>query len=326
MSLLYQIQESVVQESCDLGSVLLKLRLLASRLGSDILEEWVKHESEGYPKEVEVPSYRIVEVSYKGTFSGAFGSGIQNAPIPSLLIQEIAGQHWVNHEIRTSISSVDDTIKNSADADSINIDASNPILLLQGKIYPGYPACHEIKGTISPISFIEIRQAVKSKILELTLELGKAIPDAALVTFGAPKNEDKNPEIVQQIFQQIFNGNFTNSNLNLGDNSTQTNTVNTQGMNKDDFVQLLRTFKQNLNNSGLPEDTIEIVTDDIATVEKQLQKSEPNKAIVKTKLESINSLLDDANQTMDTVEKGNKLLNGIIETGKVLLSAAGLLM
>ena len=54
MSLLHQIQESVVQEGCDLGSVLLKLRLLAARLGSDVLEEWVKHESEGYPKDAEV--------------------------------------------------------------------------------------------------------------------------------------------------------------------------------------------------------------------------------------------------------------------------------
>ena len=65
MSLLHQIQESVVQENRDLGSVLLRLRLLASRLGSHILEEWVKHESEGYPNKVDEPSYRIVGVSYK---------------------------------------------------------------------------------------------------------------------------------------------------------------------------------------------------------------------------------------------------------------------
>ncbi len=52
MSLLQQIQESVVEEGSDLGSILLKLRLLAARLGSDILEEWVKHESEGYPRDI----------------------------------------------------------------------------------------------------------------------------------------------------------------------------------------------------------------------------------------------------------------------------------
>ncbi|MGB1836786.1 hypothetical protein, partial [Marinobacter adhaerens] len=88
MSLLHQIQESVVQEGSDLGSVLLKLRLLASRLGSEVLEEWVKHESEGYPKDAELPEYRVVGVSYRGTFSGPFGAGIQNAQIPPYLIEK----------------------------------------------------------------------------------------------------------------------------------------------------------------------------------------------------------------------------------------------
>lgn len=111
MALLHQIQEAVVQEGSDLGSVLLKLRLLASKLGSDVLEEWVKHESEGYPKDSEIPSYRVVAVSYKGTFSGAFGSGITNAPIPPYLIEKFAGDSWTNYEIRESIAVVDDLLK-----------------------------------------------------------------------------------------------------------------------------------------------------------------------------------------------------------------------
>ena len=138
LSLLHQIQESVVQDGSNLGSVLLKLRLLASRLGSDVLEEWVKHESEGYPKEAEVPPYRVVGVSYKGTFFGSFGSGINNAPIPSYLIEKFAGKSWTNHEIRESIAAVDDLVKHSSDGGSPGIDASNLILLLQGKVYPGY--------------------------------------------------------------------------------------------------------------------------------------------------------------------------------------------
>jgi hypothetical protein len=209
LSLLHQIQESVVQEGADLGSVLLKLRLLASRLGSDLLEEWVKHESEGYPKGTEVPSYRKVGVSYHGTFSGPFGSGIKNAPIPSYLINKYAGDSWVNYEIRESIAVVDDAVKTSADGEgTFGIDASNLILLLQGKIYEGY-ACNDIRASISRTSFAEIQQAVRSKILELTLELEKAIPAAAQVTFGAPGKQEANPDKVQQISQQIIYGNVS---------------------------------------------------------------------------------------------------------------------
>jgi len=209
LSLLHQIQESVVKEEVDLGSILLKLRLIASRLGSNLLEEWVKHESEGYPKEIEVPPYRIVGVSYHGTFSGPFGSGINNAPIPLYLIKKYAGDKWVHIEIRESIAAVDDLVKSYADDNSfLGIDASNLILLLQGKVYKDY-ACNDIRATISPISIAEIRQAVRSRILELTLELEKAIPAAAQVTFGAPSKEEPNSDKVQQISQQIIYGNVT---------------------------------------------------------------------------------------------------------------------
>lgn len=99
----------------DLGSTLLKLHLLASRLGSDILEAWVRHESEGYPKDVEAPPYRIVGVSYHGTWSGPFGSGISNAPIPPYLIKKYAGDKWVNIEMRESIAAVDELVKPSSE-------------------------------------------------------------------------------------------------------------------------------------------------------------------------------------------------------------------
>ena len=230
MTLLHQIQESVVQEGGDLGSVLLKLRLLASRLGSDFLEEWVKHESEGYPKEIEVPSYRIVGASYRGTFSGPFGSGINNAPIPPYLITKYAGDSWVNVEIRESIAAVGDLVKSSADDNgTLGIDASNLILLLQGKIYKDY-ACNDIQASISRTSLAEIQQAVRSRILELTLELEKAIPAAAQVTFGAPVKQEANPEKVQQISQQIIYGNVTTAvtsghgssiSLSIGERDTE---------------------------------------------------------------------------------------------------------
>lgn len=167
MPLLHQIQESVVQEGADLGPILLKLRFLASRLGSDVLEEWVKHESEGYPRGVDVPSYRVIGISYKGTFLGPFGSGIQNAPIPSYLIKQYAGDAWVNYEIRESIAGVDELVRTSTESGSLGIDASNLILLLQGKIYEDY-ACNAVSGTISRTALTEIQQAVRGRILELT--------------------------------------------------------------------------------------------------------------------------------------------------------------
>ncbi|MZI91461.1 hypothetical protein F6X50_20775 [Dickeya dianthicola] len=166
MSLLHQIQESVVQDGSSLGPILLKLRLLAARLGSNDLEEWVRHESEGYPPDAVLPDYRIVGVTYKGTFSGPFGSGIKNAPIPPILIKQFADDSWNNFSVRESIAAVGELVKASADGGSLGINASNLILLLQGKIYDGY-ACNDISGDISVVSLSEISQAVRNRVLEL---------------------------------------------------------------------------------------------------------------------------------------------------------------
>jgi hypothetical protein len=208
MSLLQQIQESVVEERSDLGSILLKLRLLAARLGSNILEEWVKHESEGYPKDAEVPTYRIVGVTYRGTFSGPFGSGIKNAQIPPYLIEKYAGNSWTKYEVRESIAAIDEMVKKSADRGYFGIDGSNLILLLQGRVYEGY-ACNDVSGSISPTAFYEIQQTVRSRILELTIELEKSVPGAIHVAFGTPAANKSDTDQVQQITQQIIYGNVS---------------------------------------------------------------------------------------------------------------------
>lgn len=210
MALLHKIQESITQEGADLGSVLLQLRFLASRLGSNILEEWVRHESEGYPPDVEVPFYRIVGVSYKGTFFGPFNAQIQNAPIPGKLIQKYAGDSWIKHQMRESITTVSAMAQKTHDGGHYGIDASNLILLLQNKIYEGY-SCNSIDASISPLAPIEIIQAVRSRVLELKIELENKMPASAQVEFGAQNELNLQPEKMQQVFQQIIYGNVANA-------------------------------------------------------------------------------------------------------------------
>jgi len=170
MSLLQDIQAAVLQEGSDLGPILFKVRLLAARLGSQPLADWVKHESEGYPSDVAVPDYRIIPVTYTATFSGPFGSGIRNAPIAPYLIEKFSGKRWNNYEIRQSIAAVDDLLTSSSkNGGSLSINAANLILLLQGKVYEDY-ACNDVTGTISRASLAELRHSVRSRVLELTLE------------------------------------------------------------------------------------------------------------------------------------------------------------
>jgi AbiTii-like protein len=210
MSLLHDIQVAVLREDTDLGPILLKVRLLAARLGSQPLADWVKHESEGYPPEVSVPDYRIISVAYTATFSGPFGSAIKHAPIPQHLIEKHAGERWIRYEMRESVAAVDDLLATSSEGRGcLSIEASNLILLLQGKVYEDY-ACNSVTGKISRASLAKLKHSVHSRVLELTIELEKAIPDAAKVAAG--EGDDgavMNSTAASQISQQIIYGNVT---------------------------------------------------------------------------------------------------------------------
>ncbi|QJR20359.1 hypothetical protein [Pelagibacterium halotolerans] len=209
MGILGEIQAAVLNEKADLASVLLRLRFLASRLGSEPLEDWVKYETEGYPKDVEVPEYRKLSVQYRGTWSGPWASGIENAPIPSYLIEKHAGESWTEFQMRESVAAVDDlTAKTEG---SIGVDASNLILILQGKVYPDL-ACNSITGELSLVAVREIKQTVRSRVLELTLELEKRLPEAADVTLDQRMPAGSSSEqTVTEIFRQtVYGGVRTN--------------------------------------------------------------------------------------------------------------------
>jgi hypothetical protein len=265
MSLLQEIQESIIQNRIEIGPVLLKLRLLAARLGSAELEEWVKFESEGYPMDAPVPDYRKIPVTYTGTFSGPFGSGIKNAQIPPYLVEKFAGKQWTSYELRQSIAAIDELIESSAKGSgSLQINAANLILLLQGKIYEDY-ACNNIHGNIPRASLAELQHAVKSRVLELTIELEKSIPAAIDVKFGNRQSADSETSAkVTQISQQIVYGNIT-SITNSGESAQFLLSIN-QGDSE--------AFKKYLIDAGLDQSDASELSEIVAS-EKSGDRNEP---------------------------------------------------
>lgn len=240
MNLLREIQSLVVQDGAELGLILLKLRLLAARLGSDPLEEWIKHESEGYPNNIDIPDYRVIGINYTGSFLGPFGSQILNAPIPSLLIGKFAGDDHTTYKVRQSISVIDDLVKGAND--DLSVGASNLIVKLQGKVYADY-ACNQVIGHLSRSSFVGIQNIVRNRILEFTTKLEKSVPAAADIVLESPTLSDKvDPEQVTRVSNQIFYGNVT-SVSNSSDNSHVTILIG-----KGDDQALIESLK----NAGVP--------------------------------------------------------------------------
>ncbi|OSI66357.1 hypothetical protein [Bradyrhizobium canariense] len=252
MSILREIQAAILQENPDLGTILLKLRFLASRLGSEPLEDWVKYEAEGYPKDADIPAYRVAALSFRGSWSGPFGSGINNAPIPTALVEKHASKEWTRYKIKESIATVQEM---AASGKTMGINASNLILLLQGKVYEGY-ACNSIDAEMSSIAFQEIVQTVRARILELTIELEKRVPEAIEVTLQQVITS-KTPETaaaVTQIFNQTVYGNVTHV---IATDGAQVTLAITAG----DTVSMV----SELARAGLPEGAAKQITDIVAS-------------------------------------------------------------
>lgn len=186
MGLLSEIQASLLDEGANLGRTLLKIKFLASRIGSDVLEDWVGHEIEGYPKDVPVPEYRKTGLIY--TCSLANVAYIRHtAPIPPFLISKHAADHWLSHEFREGMDIIDDTVARADGNTQYSVDASNLMLALQGKIYEGHSIL-SINGTFDLRAFVRVQSAVRAKLLDLTIRLEKDVPASKEITMTEKAN------------------------------------------------------------------------------------------------------------------------------------------
>ena len=132
MSILNELQSDLVDTQKPISPILLKLRLLAAKLGSEDLEAWVKFESEGYPTEAELPDYRKLSMAMNGHFDFGFGKQLTNAPIPSLLVKQEVGEQWTYFSLRESAAAIDSMIESCNEG--LSLDLSNLILVLQSKV------------------------------------------------------------------------------------------------------------------------------------------------------------------------------------------------
>ena len=210
MALLHDIQAALLDDKIGVGSILLKLRFLASKLEADILEEWVQYETEGYPVDARIPDYRITQITYTGTFVDV-ATRINNVSIPGRLIEKFSGKEWVNFEILDGLPVIDSQLENISEDRHFAINSSNLKLILQDRIYKGM-AIVEINNRIDVGAFTRIQQAVKAKTLDFALKLEKQVPASAEISVGQTGGTitPAEQENVKHLTQQIFYGHVTN--------------------------------------------------------------------------------------------------------------------
>lgn len=256
MTLLKEIQNEAVDTKSDLGSLLRKCKLLAVRLCSNELEDWLLWESNGYPENIKVPDYRVWRLELIGYFAGPFGSGLKNAPIPLVRLPEKIRDDYKNYQCRQSISSIEQLIK-STDKGTLEVSTGDLAVLLGKKVYKGLN-CIQVRAVFGISNLLELLNSVRNRILDFSLAIWKENP-------GAGESNLKSSAILEPSkITQIFNTTVYGGAANLL--GTVSNSHLTFNIKDNDFESLEKALRQNL-----------VSNIDIQELKKALKKDDPPK-------------------------------------------------
>lgn len=207
MSLLREIQNSAIDSSTDISTLLRKCKVLAARLGNEEFKNWVDFELNGYPDIESLPDYRVLKVNSKGHFSGPFQSELRNADIPLMCIPE-KFRDVMSHSYMTQPAIAIEALAKESNGAGLAQEPWNPnfVALHADKIYEGRN-CLQAWKVISATSFVAAVDAVRNKILSFAIEIEAENPDAGEAPINTtPLPKDK----VNHIFNTYITGNVQN--------------------------------------------------------------------------------------------------------------------
>ncbi|MBO6738291.1 MAG: hypothetical protein JJ916_00350 [Phycisphaerales bacterium] len=193
-----EVRDCAVQKDCDLGHLLRLCKILASELDSKPFGEWLVHESEGYPRDIELPDYRKLPFQLKGHFSGAFGSSLRHAPIPLRCIPEEHRHIFDFYSCRMSVSALQAVVNDPQNDGSVSISNNELAIFFSTNVYKNMN-CLQCWMEISTTSLGECLNTVQNKILDIVLSLGITKP-------AAEDSSVPSKHVVSQVFNTTVYG------------------------------------------------------------------------------------------------------------------------
>ena len=207
MNLLEDIQHAAVDASSDLGTLLRKCKLLAAHLNNRRLENWLIWESNGYPEDVPVPTYRVWPLQVKGNFMGPFNSSLRNAPIPLALLPDNVRKSYNAYECRTSISTIESTLREN-EGGIIGVTTNDLSLTLGTNVFENMN-CLECWAQFSTTHLAELLNTVRDRVLDFSLAIWKEHPNAG------EANSNSQGNLSSDKIAQIFNTTVYGGSANL---------------------------------------------------------------------------------------------------------------
>ncbi|HEX4203991.1 MAG TPA: hypothetical protein VHZ51_07290 [Ktedonobacteraceae bacterium] len=184
MSLLRAIQNGATEDSVSLGSLLRKVKLLASRMGVREIGEWAERELSGYDSTEGLPPYRgPFNTIVLGNAMGPFGRELRNFPIPPMALSEkFRDEHLFKLDFLQGVAELESlvaakqTVRVPWDADVVMMFS----ILAEGgtvKIDPSM-AFIQIWKEVPHTTIVGVLDAVRNRLLDFTMQIGEEEPSA----------------------------------------------------------------------------------------------------------------------------------------------------
>jgi hypothetical protein len=243
MTLLQEIQAGAVDGNTDLPTLLRKCRILAARLKNEEFKRWVQHELDGYPPGSALPDYRKMPCQSFGHFSGFFGSGIKNAPIPLRCIPQEYRYLVTDVEFRNGVGALQNLMARDDGHPLQEFWPADLIAIVASDILDSMNLMQAWK-LIPPSAIVRILETVRNRILSFVLEIESASPDAGEGTLTPALTSDK----VSNVFNTYIMGNVGN----LASGSSNVHQQTTFNISTGDWAALERCLKSlNVDESDI---------------------------------------------------------------------------
>lgn len=252
MKLLSDIINELIDESISLQRPLLKMKVLASRVSNEDLLNWVNKELQGYIGiDTEVPNYRKTMSSVMGSYING-NRQFNNVSVQIFGLSEKMKDFMMIFEISSGIQTIESGITSNT---SGTIEMRLPMELQKqietNIIKNGNPRFQllEVRKEISAAFLIQIVSNVRSKLLDLALQLEQTF-GVEIDIIALSKKDDSVNKTINTIMSQIVIN--TTGHGNIINTGNENEIVNHSVVNTGDF-ESLRAF---LNDNKVAEQDI----------------------------------------------------------------------
>jgi hypothetical protein len=236
-----------------LPDILRKCLLLGHELKNETLKTWANQELNGYSSIEPLPQYRIIPAEARGNFTGSFGAGARNWPIPSAGLKKEHRDFGEKVYLMQAVSAFQDVL--STDQDEIRFPWPNNLALVyQTHFFQGRYVLVSAWQEISKSAIVEMLDSIRNRTLNMALQLKDEL-GTSYTSLRKIESKETQASIQNIIFQNTggsTNVAFGEANL---DASGQSQTVIAAG----DRQALDRI----LSNAGLEKSDLDSLTEAI---------------------------------------------------------------